>query len=101
MAERMNEDPEFARTQSVDQPRRKRWVLGRLRYAAVWYGWSDRVFQEVTDTLLGFGALSKEEGRWLKTIGPGAITEDLKSKLAKHRKAERRRENSARARKPR
>src|SRR4030081_2823802 len=49
MAERMNEDPEFARTQSVDPPRRRRRVLGRLRYAAVWYGWSDRVFQEVID----------------------------------------------------
>jgi hypothetical protein len=101
LAERMNEDPEFARTQSVEPPRRKRRVLGRLRYAAVWYGWSDRVFQEVTDTLLGFGALSEEEGTWLKTIGPGAVAEDLKSKLAKHRKAERRRQNSARARKPR
>jgi hypothetical protein len=59
------------------------------------------VFQEVTDTLVGFRILSKEEGVWLKASGPGALTEDLKSKLAKHRKAERRRENSGRTRKAR
>jgi hypothetical protein len=101
LAERINEEPEFARTQVVDPPRRKRPLLGGLRYAAIWYGWPDRVFQEIADTLVGFRILSKEEGVWLKAIGPGALTEDLKSKLAKHRKAERRREKSARARRAR
>lgn len=99
LAEQMKDEPEFAQTQLVDPPRRKRRVLGRFRYAAMWYGWSDRVFQEVTDTLVGFRILSKEEAAWLNAVGPGAVTEDIKSKLAKHRKAERRRAKSAGARK--
>jgi hypothetical protein len=101
LAEQIDGEPEFARTQVAGPPRRKRPLLGGLRHAATWYGWSDRVFQEVTDTLVGFRILSKEEGVWLKATGPGALTDDIKTKLAKHRKAERRREKSARARKAR
>jgi hypothetical protein len=101
LAELMRDEPEFAQTQLIDPPRRKRPLLGGLRYAATWYGWSDRVFQEIIETLVGFRILSKEEGTWLTAIGPGALSEDLRGKFAKHRTAERRRARAARARKPR
>lgn len=99
--EHMSSEPEFAQTRLVEPPRRKRRLLGGLRYAANWYGWSDRVFEEVTDTLLGYRILSKEEAAWLKAIGPGALSEQVRSGLAKHRKAERRRRTVADAPKAR
>ncbi|MEA2644617.1 MAG: hypothetical protein QOG08_1643 [Chloroflexota bacterium] len=97
----VSSEPEYAQTRLVDPPRRKRQLLGGLRYAANWYGWSDRVFQEIIDTLVGHRVLSKEEGTWLTAVGPGALSDDVRSGLAKHRKAERRRRTAANARKAR
>lgn len=97
--EHMSSEPEFAQTRLVDPPRRKRHLLGGLRYAANWYGWKDSVFQEMIDTLVGLRVLSREEGTCLTAVGPGALSDDVRSGLAKHRKAERRRRTAANTRK--
>lgn len=62
-------DPELVRTKSASPPRRKRELIGGLRWAATSYGWSDSVFREVIDTLRRFRVLAGDESGWLKTVG--------------------------------
>ncbi len=52
--EHFESEPEFARTKLANPPRRKRELIGGLRWAATSYGWSRKVFQDVIDTLRHF-----------------------------------------------
>jgi hypothetical protein len=90
----MLEDPEFARTQLAVPPRRRRALIGALRYAATWYGWPHRVFEEVIEVLFQFHAISKGEWEWMKAVGPQALPDKVERGLRKHQRAERRREKS-------
>jgi hypothetical protein len=80
----MSAEPEFERTKKARPPARRRRVLGGLRWAATSYGWSDKVFKEVIDTLHHFRLLADDEVRWLKTIGPQVLSKDLERKWRKH-----------------
>jgi hypothetical protein len=91
LAEHLNGEPEFAHTKLATPPRRKRNLIGGIRWAATSYGWSQKVFQEVIDTLRGFKVLSEDEWQWLKTVGPDVLQEDLKREWQKHVKAHERR----------
>jgi hypothetical protein len=78
LTERLSEEPEFAHTKKATPPRRKRDLIGGIRWAATSYGWSRRVFQEVIDTLRTLSVLSEDEWQWLKTVGPDVLRADLK-----------------------
>jgi hypothetical protein len=86
----MLEDPEFARTQLAVPPRRRRALIGALRYAATWYGWPRRVFEEVIEVLFHFHAISKGEWEWMKSVGPQAWSEQVERGVRKRQRAERR-----------
>lgn len=88
------EDPEFARTQLAVPPHRRRHLIGALRYAATWYGWPNKVFEEVIETLFHFHAISKGEWEWMKAVGPLALPDKIEHGLRKHQRAERRRKKS-------
>src|SRR5437867_8402727 len=45
LTEHLAAEPEFAHTKLATPPRRKRELLGGLRWAATSYGWSTKVFQ--------------------------------------------------------
>lgn len=85
-------EPEFARTKLAMPPRRKRALVGGLRWAATTYGWSTRVFREIIDTLQAADVLSGDEADWMKIVGPTALQEKLVRPWRKHVKAEQRRE---------
>lgn len=87
-------DPEFARTQLAVPPRRQRRMIGALRYAATWYAWPNRVFEEVIEVLFHFHAISKGEWEWMKAVGPQAWPERIERDVRKHQRAERRRKKS-------
>jgi hypothetical protein len=87
-------DPEFARTQLAVAPSRQRRLIGALRYAATWYGWSNRVFEEVIEVLFHTRAISKAEWEWMKAVGPQAWPEHIERDFRKHQTAERRRKKS-------
>jgi hypothetical protein len=80
----MSAEPEFARMKKAPPPARRRRVIGGLRWAATSYGWSDRVFRQVIDTLHHFRLLADDEVSWLKTIGPQVLSKDLERKWRKH-----------------
>ena len=90
-AEHVSAEPEFAHTKLAKPPRRKRHLIGGIRWAATSYGWSRKVFQEVIDTLQGFKVISADEWEWLKTVGPDVLREDLKSEWQRRLKAHERR----------
>jgi hypothetical protein len=87
LIENLAEEPEFAHTKLAMPPRRKRDLIGGIRWAATSYGWSRRVYDEVIDTLRTFSVLSEDEWHWLKTVGPDVLRPDLKRKWRKHMKA--------------
>ncbi len=87
LTENLAEEPEFAHTKLATPPRRKRDIIGGIRWAATSYGWSKKVFEEVIDTLRTFSVLSEDEWHWLKTVGPHVLQPDLKRKWRKHMKA--------------
>jgi hypothetical protein len=87
LTENLAEEPEFAHTKLAMPPRRKRDIIGGIRWAATSYGWSRKVFEEVIDTLRTFSVLSEDEWHWLKTVGPDVLQPDLKRKWRKHMKA--------------
>lgn len=80
-------DPEFARVNSAPPPRRRRRVLGQLRWSATWYDWSNEVFLQVVEFLRGSRTISAEEGDWLEAVGPYVLREDMKRDLQNHRKS--------------
>ncbi len=90
-------EPEFARTKLAKPPRRRRALVGGLRWAATTYGWSSRVFREIIDTLQAAEVLSVDEAEWMKIVGPTALQEKLVRPWRKHVRAEQRRDQ-ARAR---
>ncbi len=90
LTKHISEEPEFAHTKLAKPPRRKRDVMGGIRWAATSYGWSQKVFQEVIDTLRGFKVLSEDEWQWLKTVGPDVLREDLKREWQRRLKAHKR-----------
>jgi hypothetical protein len=90
----MLEDPEFARTQLAVPPRRRRALIGALRYAATWHGWPNKVFEEVIEVLFHFHAISKGEWEWMKAVGPQALPDKVERGLRKHQRAEQRRKKS-------
>ena len=89
--EHLKAEPEFARTKMAKQPRRKRELIGGLRWAATSYGWSSKVFREVIDTLRTFNVLSEDEQVWLNTVGPDVLPKDIEQKFRKHVRLEQRR----------
>jgi hypothetical protein len=94
--EHVKDEPEFAHLKRFDPPRRKRQLLSGVRWAATWYGWSDRVFEEVLDSLLGFRVLSKEEWTWLMKVGPTVLSERVKGEFIRRRPSMRRRAKAER-----
>jgi hypothetical protein len=94
--EHVQEEPEFAHMKRFDPPRRKRELLSSVRWAATWYGWSDRVFEEVLDSLLGLRVLSREEWTWLMKVGPTVLSERVKRNLTRRRQSMRRRAKAER-----
>jgi len=91
LAVHVSDEPEFAHTKLALAPRRKRQLIGGIRWAATSYGWSRKVFLEVIDTLRVFSALSEDEWQWLKTVGPDVLRDDLKREWRQHMKADERR----------
>ncbi len=87
----LQEEPEFARTKLAKPPRRKRDLVGGLRWAAATYGWSTRVFGEIIDTLQAAGVLYVDEAEWMRIVGPTALQEKLASEWRKRVRAEQRR----------
>jgi hypothetical protein len=87
LAEGIREEPEFARTKMATPPRRKRQLIGGIRWAATSYGWSRKVFREVIDTLRALSVLSEDEWQWLKTVGPDVLREDIKREWQRRMKA--------------
>lgn len=80
----LNAEPEFLRTKAGTPPRRKRRLVGGLRWAATSYGWSDKVFREVIDTLRYFRTLARDEWEWLNAVGPHVLEADLERKWQDH-----------------
>lgn len=89
--EHFESEPEFARTKLANPPRRKRELIGGLRWAATSYGWSRKVFQDVIDTLRHFHVLSDDEWTWLNTVGPDVLPKNLEREWRKRIRLEQRR----------
>jgi hypothetical protein len=81
--------PEFLRLQSVEPPKRRRRLLGGLRWAAAIYEWPDDVFEEIIDTLRGLRVLSVDEHKWLKTIGFDVLPTNGRDELLERIRRER------------
>jgi hypothetical protein len=87
LTDNLAEEPEFAHTKLAVRPRRKRDLIGGIRWAATSYGWLRRVYDEVIDTLRTFSVLSEDEWHWLRTVGPDVLRSDLKRNWRRHMKA--------------
>jgi hypothetical protein len=85
--EQLNADPEFARTKMAKSPRRRRALVGGLRWSSTSFGWSKKVFGEVIDTLRYFKVIDEDEHLWLKTVGPDVLPKDLERKWRLHVRA--------------
>ena len=89
--EHIKSEPEFARTKLANPPRKKRELIGGLRWAATSYGWSRKVFQDVIDTLRHFHVLSDDEWTWLNTVGPDVLPKNLEREWRKRVRLQQRR----------
>ena len=80
LAEFLKGESEFARTKMASPPRRRRQLVGGIRWASTSFGWSDQVFYELIDTLRHFRVLAGDEWEWLNTVGPQVLAPDLERK---------------------
>ena len=84
LMEHLKTESEFARTRTATPPRRRRRLLGGIRWAATSYGWPDPVFHQVIDTLRHFRVLASDEWEWLNAVGPRVLKPDLERKWQEH-----------------
>lgn len=85
--EHLDQESEFARLNHYKLPRRRRKLLGGLRWAATVYGWPDSVFREVVGSLRTFRVLRSDEWEWLNLAGSVVLPAEIKKEVIRRSRA--------------